>query len=140
MTIELVRDLMQIGVTTCPANTLLGDAVRLLLCDGLESLVVLDENGHAAGIFGRREAIAAYGLSGAKVETIDTRTVADAMRPDIPEIPPDIPATAAAQIMLDRNVRALYLLHYDGGIKWPSAVLRFEDILHYLATGTKVAE
>lgn len=140
MTIKLVRDLMHIGVTTCPANTLLLDAVRLLLCDGLESLVVLDENGHAVGLFGRREAIAAYGLSGARIEAIDTRTVAEAMRPDIPEVPPDIPATAAAQIMLDRNVRELYLLHHDGGIRWPAAVLRFGDILHYLAVGTEVTE
>ena len=140
MTIKLVRDLMRIGVTTCPANTLLVDAARLLLCEGLESLVVLDENGHAAGLLGRREVVTAYGLSGAKIEAIDTHTVADAMRPDIPEVPPDIPATAAAQIMLDRNVRELYLLHHDGGISWPAAVLRFEDILHYLAASTEVVE
>jgi CBS domain-containing protein len=133
MTIKLVRDLMHIGVTTCPANTLIPDAVLLLLRDELESLVVLDENGHAAGLFGRREAMAAYGLSGVRIEAVDTRTVADAMRPDIPEIPPDIPATAAAQLMLDWNVRDLYLLHHDGGISWPAAVLRFEDILRCLA-------
>jgi CBS domain-containing protein len=140
MTVKLVRDLMRIGVPTCPANTLLVDAVRRLLRNGLESLVVLDENGHAAGLFGQREAVAAYGLSGARVETIDTRTVAEAMRPDIPKIPPDIPATAVAQLMLDRNVRELYLLHHDGGIKWPAAALRFEDILYYLAADAEVAE
>lgn len=129
----LVRDLMQIGVTTCSAGTPVPEAVCNLLQNGLESLVVLDENGHAAGLFGRREAVAAYGLSGIGREGNESLTVADVMRPDIPEIPPDIPATAAAQLMLDQNVRALYLMHHDGGISWPAAVLRFDDILRRLA-------
>lgn len=132
MTVKLVRDLMHIGVTTCPANTPLIDAVYILLCDGLESLVVLDEHGHAVGLFGRREAVVGYGLSGSRVKGIETLTVADVMRPDIPEIPPDIPATAAALLMLDQDVRDLYLMHHDGGISWPAAVLRFDDVLHYI--------
>jgi CBS domain-containing protein len=132
MTVKLVRDLMHIGVTTCPAKTPLTDAVHILLRDGLESLVVLDENGHAVGLCGRREAVVAYGLSGVRVEGIEPLTVVDVMRPDIPEIPPDIPATAAAQLMLDQDVRDLYLLHHDGGISWPAAVLRFDDVLRYI--------
>lgn len=129
----LVRDLMRIGVATCPADTPVTEAARILLENGLEALVVLDENGHAAGLFGRREAVVAFGLSEIGREGIELQTVADALRPDIPEIPPDIPATAAAQLMLDQGVRELYLLHHDGGISWPAAVLRFEDILSYLA-------
>ena len=60
--VKLVRDLMHIGVTTCPATMPMIEAVCVLLHQELESLVVLDENGHAAGVFGRREAVAAYGL------------------------------------------------------------------------------
>ncbi len=133
MSVKFVRDLMHIGVTTCPADTPLIEVIHILLRDGLESLIVLDDNGHAAGLFGRREAMAAFGLSGINSRDYKTLTVADAMRPDIPEIPPDIPATAAVQIMLDQDIRAMYLMHHDGGIMWPSAVLRFEDVLHYLA-------
>lgn len=133
MTVKLVRDLMHIGVTTCPAETSLVEAIRILLQEGLESLIVLDDNGHAAGLFGRPEAVAAYGLSGAHVHGYEGLTVVEAMRLDIPEIPPDIPAPAAAQIMLDQQVRALYLMHHDGGISWPAAVLRFDDVLRYLA-------
>jgi hypothetical protein len=55
------------------------------------------------------------------------------MDPDIPEVPPDIPATAAAQIMLDEGIREIYLMHHGGGSSWPAAVLRFEDVLRYLA-------
>jgi hypothetical protein len=64
---------------------------------------------------------------------VESLTAADAMCPDIPQVPADIPATAAAQIMLDLGVREVYLMHHSGGIGWPAAVLRFEDVLHYLA-------
>jgi CBS domain-containing protein len=130
---KLVRDLMHIGVTTCQADTLLVEAVRILFHEGLESLIVLDGNSHAVGMLSRREAVAAFGQSGANMRDIKTLTVGEMMRPDIPQVPPDIPATAAAQIMLDQGVREIYLMHHGGGISWPAAVLRFEDVLRYLA-------
>ncbi len=132
MNVKFVRDLMRIGVTTCPIGTPLVEALDILLRDSLEALIVLDHNGHAAGLFSRREAMAAFGLLGINSYDYKMLTVADVMRYDIPEIPPDIPATAAVQIMLDQDIRALYLMHHDGGIMWPSAVLCFEDVLHYL--------
>ncbi|MEJ2556935.1 MAG: CBS domain-containing protein [Anaerolineae bacterium] len=130
---KLVRDLMHIGVTTCQADTLLVESVRTLFREGLESLIVLDGNSHAVGMLSRREAIAAFGRSGANMRDIETLTVGEVMRPDIPQVPPDIPATAAAQIMLDQGVREIYLMHHASGISWPAAVLRFEDVLRYLA-------
>ena len=133
--IKLVRDLMNIGVITCRINTPLVEAVAILLREHLDSLVVLDEQGHAVGLLGREEAVAAYARSCATSQTCATLTAADVMRPEIPEIPPDIPAAAAAQIMLDQGVRGLYLMHHDGGISWPAAVLRVEDVLRHLLDG-----
>ena len=127
---KLVRDLMQIGVITCRADLPLGEAVEILLRDNLESLIVLDEVGHAVGWLKRSQAKAVYGRAAA--QSCDRLTVAEVMRPDIPEIPPDIPAAAAAQIMLDLGVRSLFLMHHDGGVSWPAAVFRFEDILRQL--------
>jgi CBS domain-containing protein len=128
---------MHIGVATCRTDTPLLEAVRTLLRDELEALVVLDDNSHAAGMLSRREAVAAYGRLGADIREKKSLTVSDAMEPDIPEVPPDIPATAAAQIMLDRGVREIYLLHHGGGKGWPAAVLRFEDVLRYLAADSE---
>jgi CBS domain-containing protein len=102
VTTKLVRDLMHIGVATCRADTLLVEAVRTLLREDLESM---------------RE--------------VRTLAVADVMNPEIPEVPPDIPATAAVQIMLDRGIREIYLMHHGGGASWPAAVLRYEDVLRY---------
>ena len=124
---------MHIGVPTCEAGVTLPEAVRRLISNGLESLVVLDKHGHAIGLFGRQEAVKAYGLSGVRNQALDSLTVADVMTHKIPEIPPDIPATAAVQLMIDQHKRELYLMHHDGGICWPSAVLRFDDVLNLLA-------
>lgn len=133
MTTKLVRDLMHIGVTTCRADVPLVEAVRILFRKGLESLIVLDGNSHTVGMFSRREAVVAFGRSGANMRDIKTLTVGEVMRPDIPQVPPDIPAIAAAQIMLDQGVREIYLMHHGVGTSWPAAVLRFEDVLRYLA-------
>ena len=133
MITKLVRDLMHIGVATCQTDALLIDAVRTLLRENLESVIVLDEHSHAVGMLSRREAVDLYGRSDIDTRDLHTLTVADVMRPDIPEVPPDIPATAAAQIMLDRGVREIYVMHHGGGASWPAAVLRFEDVLRYLA-------
>jgi CBS domain-containing protein len=129
----LVRDLMHIGVTTCRTDTPLLEAVRVLLRDNLESLIVLDENSNAVGMLGRREVVAAYAQSEASTHSCEAFPVADVMRPDIPEVPPDIPAIAAVQVMLDQGLREVYLMHHGGGMGWPAAVFRLEDVLRYLA-------
>lgn len=138
MTHKLVRDLMHIGVPTCRAETSLVEAARTLLGKQLEALIILNEHGHAIGMLSRREVLAAYGQAGTDVRGFEALTVADGMRADIPEVPPDIPATAATQLMLDLGVRELYLMHHDRGICWPAAVLRFEDILCHLATAAEI--
>jgi len=132
MGVKLVRDLMRIGVTTCNADTPLVDAARILIREQLESLVILDSNSHAVGVLGRTEVVAAYGRSGVSRADLEALTVGEVMSQDVLEVPPDIPATAAAQLMLDHGVRALYLMHHDSGIEWPAAVFRFEDVLRYL--------
>jgi CBS-domain-containing membrane protein len=72
VTTKLVRDLMHIGVATCRADTLLVEAVRTLLHEDLESLIVLDENSHAVGMLSRREAVVVYGQSGADMREVRT--------------------------------------------------------------------
>lgn len=130
--VKLVRDLMQIGVKTCRTDTSVAEAIRILLEENLESLIVLDERGHAVGRLSRSEVVAAYGRSQMTPEDCRDLTAESIMQPEILELPPDIPATAAIQIMLDRQVREIHLMHHDSGISWPAATLRFEDVLQYL--------
>lgn len=129
----LVRDLMHIGVATCREDTPLPEAARTLLRDDLEAFVVLDEHGNAVGCLGRADLVAAYASVEWQSRSWESVTAGQVMRPDIPEVPPDIPATVAAQLMLDRGERQLYLMHHSCGSCWPAAIFRFEDLLRNVA-------
>ena len=126
--ILLVRDLMTVGVKTCAPDSLIVDITRLLLDHDLEAVIVLDSEGHAAGMVSQNELVRAYGR-----EDRHLLTAEEVMCEDIPQIPPDIPITTAAQIMQDQGVRVLFLMHHAEGISYPAATLSFKHLLRHLA-------
>jgi CBS domain-containing protein len=128
---ELVRDLMTVGVATCSPDTLLVDIARLLVDKGLEAVVVLDpDEGHALGIVSQDELLKAYTRPDGK----DLKAE-DIMRDGVPQVPADIPLTAAAQIMMDLGVRVLYLMHHAGGIEYPAGMISYTHLMrHFYAT------
>lgn len=124
----LVRDLMSIGVLTCSPDTSVVELTRVLLDRDLEGAVVLDDQGHAAGVVGRDDLIRAYSTG-----EYEDRMVEGVMQDGIPQIPPDIPLAVAAQIMQDKGARILYLTHHAGGIEYPAAMLSYKNLLRHMA-------
>ncbi len=124
----LVRDLMSVGVTICKTDTPVVEVARVLLEEELESMVVLDDEGHAIGAVSREELIQAYSRDDCRELTVE-----NVMRDGVPQIPPDIPLTAAAQLMRDEGVRAVFVMHHSGGISYPAAVLSYKHLLRHLA-------
>lgn len=120
MSVVLVRDVMTIGVPICTGDERCAAVSARLagLPNRPEVAVVLDEDGMAAGWVSRA------GLAQADPE----RTVDAVMDEDIPEIPPDIPAEAAAQIMRDRGLTHVFLMHGWPGEPRPSAVLALSTL------------
>jgi hypothetical protein len=59
------------------------------------------------------------------------------MQDEVPQTPPDIPLTAAAQLMLDRGVRVLFLMHHSSGIEYPAALISYQHILRLLGARDK---
>lgn len=131
---KLVRDLMTVGVPSCPPDFLIKDLLPLMLERQWEALVILDENGHAVGMIGQPELVRAYGRT-----DFDQLTAQDIMEPDLPSAPPDIPLTAAAQIMQDLGVRVLFIMHHAGGRSYPAAWLTYQHLLRHLG-GIDLAE
>ncbi|CAG0928279.1 hypothetical protein TFLX_00812 [Thermoflexales bacterium] len=126
---NLVRDLMTVGVPTCPPHTPIVELTRLMLEQNWEAAIVLDgEEGHALGVVSQDELVKAY-------EREDARSlmVEDVMHEGVPQVPPDIPLTVAAQMMLDQNVRAFFLMHNAAGVTYPAAMLTYRHILRHLA-------
>ena len=114
----LVRDVMTIGVPVCRDTETCGAVAARLTGGGPPVVVVLDEDGMACGWL-TRDRLAAEAA---------TRPVGEVMDEDIPTVPPDIPVEAAAQLMRDRGVEHLFLMHDWPGEPRPSAVISLKAI------------
>ena len=125
--LKLVRDLMSVGVPTCALDDSVVELARWFLEKDIDGAVVLDENGHGAGVVTHDELIKAYAKG-----DYEGLTAQDVMRSDVPTVPPDIPLTAAAQIMRDMDVRIIYMTHHAGGIEYPAAYLTYKHLLRHL--------
>ena len=126
---KLVRDLMTVGVPTCPPDTSIVDLTRLMLEKNWEAVIVLEgEEGQAVGVVSQDELVKAYEREGAR-----TLTAEQIMHEGVPQIPPDIPLTVAAQMMLDQHVRAFFLMHNAAGVTYPAALITYRHILRHLA-------
>jgi CBS domain-containing protein len=126
---RLVRDLMSVGVLTCSPDTSVVELTRILLEKDLEAAVVLDDHGHATGIVTRDDLVRVY-ATGDNVQGLTAEAV---MQDGVPQIPPDIPLTVAAQIMQDRGLRIIFLTHHAGGIEYPAAMLSYAHLLRHMA-------
>jgi CBS domain-containing protein len=126
---RLVRDLMTVGVLTCPPTIRVGELALLMLEKGAEAVIVLDPgDGHALGVVSQADLVKVC-----TQEEAGELTAEAVMSEGVPQIPPDIPIEAAAQIMDDLGVRTIYLMHHASGIEYPAAVLTYNHLLRLLA-------
>ncbi len=123
----LVRDLIGPAVT-CAPDLPLAEVARLLLTQHLEAVIVLNEDGHAVGMVSQDEVVEGYGRPNR-----DSLTAEAVMNERIPQVRPDLPLAAAAQIMRDLGVRALFVMPQRGGITYPAAMLSYRQLLRHLA-------
>ncbi len=124
---QIVRDLMTVGVVTCQPDTSIIDIARIMLDADVEAIVVLEE-GNALGIIGQDEMVQAF----TRPDYADLNAE-QILREGVPQIPADIPLSAAAQYMLDQRVRALFLMHHAGGIEYPAALISYRHLLRLMA-------
>lgn len=126
MGLPLVRDLMQIGVPNCRIDEPLPVAARRMVERSLDALIVLDEDECACGWLDITH------LAAALHRDYGTMTVGDVMEGEIPETVAEVPVLAAAQMMLDRNVRQLFIMHRLGTVT-AAAVITLRDAMRAMA-------
>jgi CBS domain-containing protein len=125
---NLVRDLMTVGVPTCKTTSPIVDVARFILEHHVEEMVILDEEGQGVGVCGYEQLVSAYGR-----EDVESLTAEDIMREGVPELPADITITLAAQMMRDKSIRVAYMVHNAAGITYPAAMISYKHILRALA-------
>jgi predicted transcriptional regulator len=128
---RLVRDLMTVGVSTCSPETPLIEVANMILKGELEGVIILQE-GNAIGMISQEELIDCYAR-----DDIHELKAVDIMREAIPQIPADIPLKAAAQLMRDQGVRAMYMTHHSGGNIYPAAFLTYRHLIRHLAAANE---
>jgi predicted transcriptional regulator len=127
---KLVRDLMTVGVVTCSPQTPVTVIAQAILEKELEAVVVIDSEGHALGIVGQDQLVQAYAQG-----NYEQLKAQDIIRDEVPQIPPDIPIAAAAQLMQDQGLRVFFLTHHAGGIEYPAALITYKHFLRHLEMG-----
>ena len=125
----LVRDLMTVGVPTCAPDTKVIDLARIFIEKGYEAVIVLDKiDGHALGVISQENLIQAYHR-----HDVDSIIAEEVMQAEIPQVPPNIPAEAAAHLMHDQKIRALFLMHHSAGVSYPAAMITYIHMIRHLA-------
>ena len=127
MPTTLVRDVMRVGVPTCSEDTPLKDAARLLVERNVGALIVLDEDANMVGWIDEQHLARVIDRDHARL------TAGDVLNERVPEILPDVPAAAAAHLMLDGGLRQLFISHHAGGVKYPAAVITLQDVIRIIA-------
>jgi len=109
----LVRDVMLIGVPTCRVDEACGTVAARLRLEGErgEVVVMLDHEGRSVG-WATRRAVEAAGPQ---------EPVSTVLQDTIPEVPPEVPAAVAAQLLDDQQVEYAFLMHTWPGEPRPSA-------------------
>jgi CBS domain-containing protein len=122
-----VRDVMSRSFITCEFTAPLREVARRLHAARATAIVVLDAVGELAGVISRTDLARAF-VSG------DTyRTAEDVMSTRVVTIVPDIPVEAAVQLMLDKHIHQLVILHARPAPARPVGVLSTNDIVRLMA-------
>ena len=124
----LVRDLMTVGVPTCKTTTPVVDIARFIIENNVEEMVVLGDEGEGVGVIGYEELVRAY-----ERDDVKSSTAEQVMREGVPELPADIPLTAAAQMMRDKGIRVAYMSHNSSGIIYPAAMISYKHIVRHIS-------
>jgi CBS domain-containing protein len=121
---------MKVGVASCAPETPIVEIARLLNEKKMDAVIVLDpEEGHAVGVVSQKELVEAFIRAGENARGLKAE---DIMSDEVPQVPPDIPLGAALQIMLDKKVRTLFMMHHAGGATYAAAYLSYNHVLQYL--------
>lgn len=102
---KMVRDLMEHRVVTCPPDTSLMEAAKIMSEQNATYLVVIDEIDEACGL------VAEMDLLRSCAEEPKSVTVEDIMISPVPTISPTAPVAQAVSMMLEKGLSHLVIVH-----------------------------
>ncbi len=151
------RDLMTSSPITVSEDQVIGEAVAVLVDQGVSAVPVVDASGRPVGVLSRADVVrrdreeAGFCPTGAdyfdvaklelpggesargfQLERIDGTPVSAIMTPDVFSVGPEVPADIVVQKMLDLGVHRLFVLDAGGAL---IGVVSALDVLRALRVG-----
>lgn len=124
---KLVRDVMKIGVPTCAPDAKLIEIAKIMVRDGADAVIVMDEEDGAIGVVSQSDLVRAY------TRNWQLLAAKDVMTEKILSIEPESPITAVANMMQDEKVHQVFIMHEHPGTGKPSAVVTMRAIVRAMA-------
>jgi CBS domain-containing protein len=130
--VMVVRDLMHRGLYTCPPETRLGDAARLLVEHHVHAVVVADEGGEPLGVLSDTDLLTGewLGTDEESLAVMQELTAGELMTSPAATIDADTPAADAAARLRREHVSRLVVTEAGR----PVGVIAVSDLVGSLAT------
>jgi len=125
--LKLARDIMKIGVPVCTPNTKLDEIAKMMIRDGADAVIVMDEEEGAVGVVSQSDLVRAF------TRNWQLLSAKDVMTEKILSVAPDSPLTAVANMMQDEKVHQVFIMHEHPETGKPSAVVTMRAIVREMA-------
>lgn len=121
-----VADIMTRGAISCPLDTLIPDVARTLTRRDISAIVVVDDQGHLAGLISRGDLVALYSFD----EMWPHLTAEKVMTRQVATVRPDQPAVEAATMIHNGKITRVIVTESDeAGNETPIGILSITDIV-----------
>jgi CBS domain-containing protein len=123
MSDKTVGDLMHKGVIACKPETPMNEVVRIVSDTDVHAIVVMGDNDRAAGIVSHTDIIRFFG------EDLSQYTAGEVMSKTVFDVEAGQPAKAAADLMLEKDVRRLIVVEVEGDSRKPVGIISTTDLV-----------
>jgi CBS domain-containing protein len=123
---------MHQGVVSCPAETTVDDALRLMTENRIHAIVIVDGPGYLSGIVSQTDLMRAWQDGSTYTHVIDG-PVSDIMTCSVASCMPDMELDRAIQLLNRSQIHRLVVAEErNDGRFWPVGILSMSDIVRHL--------
>jgi crotonyl-CoA carboxylase/reductase len=126
----LVRDVMHLGVVTCTRDTSLVEVARTMYDQHIHAIVVVDDEGRAAGVVSQTDVVLAR--QGRTASQAAVLKAGDILTPSLVSCTPDRKLSDAITEMTRNRVHRLVVVDERGGRLMPVGILSMTDVIRQL--------
>jgi crotonyl-CoA carboxylase/reductase len=129
-----VRDVMHHGVISCPAETSVEEAMRIMNERRIHAIVVVDGPGYLAGIVSQTDLMSAW-QDGSHYQQVMRGPVSEIMTKSVVSCMPEMELDRAIKLLNRNQIHRLVVVEErNDGRFWPVGILSMTDIVRYLGS------